>query len=367
MKPKQTLTAAVMIALVLATSRCGKDEGPTQTPPPPVVTDIDTIPPGTIGDLVAKFPSPYAVFLVWAAPGDDDDRGTAASYDIRYHLEEIDETNWDAAQRFVWDTPPKPAGNPETVRVTSLDPVTTYYFAIKATDDESNTSGVSNCAYSTTLQEVTPPGFVADLEAVAVGEHDIRLTWTAPGDDGDEGTASQYDVRYAEIPITPENWESALSVSASLTPGPAGEPESLLVSGFNSATNYYFALRTADEVPNWSGLSNVAFALGYSVYLTISQENVEIGDEINIIYRAPGAQTISILLNQYAATNCDPGVPWTKDMILPDVNQPAGIYEITYDFSTSPGQYLPAATYWVTLCWSYNMKATKTVLLTVPE
>jgi hypothetical protein len=38
----------------------------------------------------------------------------------------------------------------------------------------------------------------------------------------------------------------------------AGSSETLTVTGLSPDTTYYFAMKTADEVPNWSGLSNVA-------------------------------------------------------------------------------------------------------------
>ncbi len=72
------------------------------------------------------------------------------------------------------------------------------------------------------------------------------------------GTASQYDIRYSTSNITMANWGTATQVTNEPSPHPAGTPESLTVANLNLNTTYYFAIRTADEVPNWSGLSNVA-------------------------------------------------------------------------------------------------------------
>jgi chitodextrinase len=41
------------------------------------------------------------------------------------------------------------------------------------------------------------------------------------------------------------------------TPGAPGAKQSVTVTGLLANTTYYFAIKTADEVPNWSGLSNV--------------------------------------------------------------------------------------------------------------
>jgi hypothetical protein len=86
----------------------------------------------------------------------------------------------------------------------------------------------------------------------------VTLTWTAPGDDGDFGRASQYDIRYSKTYLHEENWDSATKVVAPPMPGPAGSLESFTIGGLQAGVTYYFAIRTADERPNWSGMSNVA-------------------------------------------------------------------------------------------------------------
>jgi hypothetical protein len=53
--------------------------------------------------------------------------------------------------------------------------------------------------------DTTPPGDVADLHVVAVDGTVVTVAWTAPGDDGDAGTAAEYDIRYATDPITAGN------------------------------------------------------------------------------------------------------------------------------------------------------------------
>ncbi len=96
-------------------------------------------------------------------------------------------------------------------------------------------------------------GLVAQAPS-AVG---VTLTWTAPGDDGDQGTAAQYDVRYSTSTITETNWDQATEAIGEPSPQAAGSSESFEVTGLEPNTTYYFALKAADEVPNWSALSNV--------------------------------------------------------------------------------------------------------------
>jgi len=89
----------------------------------------------------------------------------------------------------------------------------------------------------------------------------VTLTWTAPGDDGNTGTASSYEMRYSENPVgadTASWWASATSVGAMPPPLRAGSRESFIVAGLPTASTFYFAIRTSDEVPNVSGFSNIA-------------------------------------------------------------------------------------------------------------
>lgn len=86
----------------------------------------------------------------------------------------------------------------------------------------------------------------------------ITLNWTAPGDDGDIGTATLYDIRYSTNPINDANWGMATQVNGEPNPKPPGEVESFTVGNLNPNTTYYFAVKAADEMMNWSSLSNIA-------------------------------------------------------------------------------------------------------------
>jgi len=87
----------------------------------------------------------------------------------------------------------------------------------------------------------------------------VTLNWTTPGDDSLSGTASQFDIRYSTSPITAANFGSATRWTTGV-PAPAapGTPQSVVVSGLLASTTYWFAMKTADDVPNWSLISNVA-------------------------------------------------------------------------------------------------------------
>lgn len=222
-----------------------------------VTTLTEDTPPARIAGLSIDSKTLNSVTLNWTAPGADDDVGTASVYDIRYSTSLITDANWDGATQVTGEPSPQVAGSDESFAVTGLSSSTQYYFAIKAADDTPNWSPLSNIVSTTTDAESIAPSSVANLNVQSVTGTTVVLTWTAPGDDANSGTASQYDIRYSLSPITVASWDAATQVAGEPSPQVAGTGETFTVTGLNSDTQYYFAIKTADEVPNWSGLSNV--------------------------------------------------------------------------------------------------------------
>lgn len=83
------------------------------------------------------------------------------------------------------------------------------------------------------------------------------LTWTAPGDDGIDGTAMEYDLRYRETSfITEVDWETAKRVEDPPVPETCGTVQSDTITNLEDSS-YYFAIKTSDEAGNWSDISNI--------------------------------------------------------------------------------------------------------------
>jgi Tol biopolymer transport system component len=219
----------------------------------------DTIAPSSVLDLVARDPGPARATLSWTAPGDDGTMGQAAAYDIRYSTVAITDETWNDATEALNELAPSEAGTTETFTLTTLNPETTYYFAVKVTDDAGNVSTLSNVVSLATTGDPIPPGAVTDLRAVSATTRRASFVWTAPGSDGaGEGQAAAYDLRRSLTPITDETWEDATPVSGMPAPGLPGTQEFFVVAGLESAMAYEFALRTRDEAGNESELSNSA-------------------------------------------------------------------------------------------------------------
>ena len=93
--------------------------------------------------------------------------------------------------------------------------------------------------------------------AQTVTWNSVQLSWTTPGDDSLTGTAAQFDLRYSTSAITASNFASATRWNGTPVPGTSGTRQSTTVTGLVPNTTYWFAIKTGDEVPNWSGISNI--------------------------------------------------------------------------------------------------------------
>ena len=129
----------------------------------------------------------------------------------------------------------------------------------KLDGDNNGTPGGNFYFYfmTTLAPDTIPPSAVNNLNIIQIGSDYVKLRWTAPGDDGNSGRASYYDIRYANFAITEANFYSANECIGEPLPSNPGQLDSFTVMGLSPATHYYFALKTADEDSNWSGISNV--------------------------------------------------------------------------------------------------------------
>ena len=126
-----------------------------------------------------------------------------------------------------------------------------------------------------------PPATVNSLSVVSVAPYSIKLKWIAPGNDGNIGTATRYDIRFSLSPITNEmQWADSNLVYTPPKPKASGSTEIVTVNGLLPLTTYYFALKTADKVFNWSGLSNCVKATTSVGYLEWEEDEEDEEDEL---------------------------------------------------------------------------------------
>jgi len=241
---------------------------------PATIIVNDTNGPATTTDLVASNADLNSIKLTWTSGGDDGGKyvnvGTPNFYDIRYSTSNITNANWSAATAITGEPSPQAAGTSQTMTVTGLTSNTTYYFAMKSSDEVPNESALSNVTSLATTAvpaapapiargqfDSTPPSDIRDLRIDMTSTSSVSFSWSATGDDGSDGAAEAYDMRYAEVTIGIGNWPFITQVIGEPKPKGSGAKESIVISNLISSTLYYFALSSFDEIGNTSGLSNI--------------------------------------------------------------------------------------------------------------
>ena len=160
--------------------------------------------------------------------------------------------------------------------------------------------------------------FVALAVPRTAGAADVVLHWTAPGDDGNVGTASMYEIHWSLQPLAgpasadSADWWNNLStqVPGSIpAPRVAGTRETFTVTGVDSGTIYYYMMRTRDDAQNWSGYSNFVAKVG-----GVNPTNVESADMIGY----PNPATDHVTFRFQAGTKS--GSPGPARLTIYDLN-----------------------------------------------
>ncbi|XP_042540652.1 calcium-activated chloride channel regulator 2 [Dipodomys spectabilis] len=134
--------------------------------------------------------------------------------------------------------------------------------------------------------DMFPPCRIIDLEAVEV-EEEVALSWTAPGEDFDQGQATSYEIKMSRrLHNIRDDFTNAILVNTSkLNPQPAGTTETftfspkLFTNGFEHKADgktqenhrIYIAIRAIDQNSLKSAVSNIA-----QVSLFIPQDSVPV-------------------------------------------------------------------------------------------
>ncbi len=132
---------------------------------------------------------------------------------------------------------------------TGLQEETTCYFKIRAFDEVSYFSDFSSIVSGTTM-DITPPSAPTSLICSKIGGRFIRLSWSA---------SISIDVKGYEIYINDTGSNVNYHYSTKTTNNYFNH------TGLAEETTYYFQIRTFDEVPLFSGFSNVVFATTFDV------------------------------------------------------------------------------------------------------
>ena len=174
----------------------------------------------------------------------------------------------------------------ETVNLTvnSLTPDTTYYFAVKAEDEFGNESSFDtktqalNQTYARAGLDSTVPGSILNLTALTGdNEGEVKLAWTAPGDDGTTGqltpdlppnfTPYVYEMKASAVDPAlvggVANWWSfaaavkTVQISTAQIPG---TEQTAVVTGLTPGAVLWFGIKAYDDGGNWAVTLNVSSA-----------------------------------------------------------------------------------------------------------
>jgi hypothetical protein len=120
--------------------------------------------------------------------------------------------------------------------------------------------GCDDYLWSKPRADRKPPAAIKDLKAEPLGDGKVKLTWTAPKDQGTG--AAVYQLKYDDLPIAERakggsvNFWAALNVAGEPKPQAAGAAETFTASGVKPGT-VYFAIKSRDKLNNESAISNV--------------------------------------------------------------------------------------------------------------
>jgi flagellar hook capping protein FlgD/fibronectin type III domain protein len=186
----------------------------------------------------------------------------------------------------------------------------------------------------------TPP----PARAQGAGADSVTLSWTAPGDDGNTGTAQSYDVRMSQATITETNWSSASSVSGAPVPLPAGTHQSMVVRGLTNGVTYYFAIKARDDAGNVAPISNVArwdwnldtappqAPTGVSASVVNGGSSVQLRWNANV---EPDLASYTVYRRTEAGGTFDPIATSLTSTSYADNALPAGVQSVWYQISAT--------------------------------
>ncbi|MCX6271716.1 MAG: hypothetical protein NTU44_10945, partial [Bacteroidetes bacterium] len=110
--------------------------------------------------------------------------------------------------------------------------------------------------------DIISPGTITDLRVEYTGDNQLKLKWTATGNDDTTGKAYKYDIRYAFSTINNDtNYLTSNRILQYPYPALPGETDSLVLafdtlSGIQAHDTLWFAVKAEDENQNRSALGN---------------------------------------------------------------------------------------------------------------
>jgi len=156
---------------------------------------IDAVAPAAVDDLSVLAVGEHDARLRWTATGDDELDGACYCYEARYNTLAITEANWQDAIELTGEPDGWTAGTVQTWWLPpEFDPNTSYYVALRVSDERCNSSAMSNVVQFTTAGP--HPGNVAPTAAagadVPTGTTPLTVQFSSAGSGDTDGTIVLY-------------------------------------------------------------------------------------------------------------------------------------------------------------------------------
>jgi len=159
-----------------------------------------------IADLAISGTSQNSVTFAWTVPVDDGLAGKPGRYDIRYATTPLTDVNYDTATQVQGEPVAGDFGDAQSFTITDLNPGTTYYIAIKTSNDTgSTTSPLSNVISGTTAAIGNSAPVLAPIGDKSIEEEE-PLAFVISATDADAGDTLIYS---ATNTPTGANWVPA--------------------------------------------------------------------------------------------------------------------------------------------------------------
>jgi hypothetical protein len=214
----------------------------------------DRVRPAMVTALTAQALGTTAVEVRYVTTGDDSLAGAATRAILRRAPFPLDDSNWPQGIP-VPAPPPRAPGGTDTVRVEPLPEGSTWWFAVRMVDDVGHVGAVSP-SDSAALPGLAPAA-ITDLRALAVTETTVVLTWSATGEDGDQGRPRAYQVSGSTQPLDAGNVDAAPLQVRRPAFHDAGIGETTLVVPLTPGRRWQFAVRGIDRTEARGPISNV--------------------------------------------------------------------------------------------------------------
>ncbi len=267
----------------------------------------DTTAPVFSGLVVATAVSATRVDLLWGAANDDTTPANQIVYDVF-------QSTVSGGQTFGAPTYSTPAGA-TGLQVTGLTPQTTYHFVVRARDAAGNadTNTQERSATTPAASDTTAPTFAGLVEAAAVSDTQILLTWAAASDNETLSDDLVYHVYRSTV-------SGSYNFSAPTFTTAPGET-STTIGSLTPSSTHYFIVRAEDAAgnvdtntversattlsgpdttpPNFTGVISATALSSSTIQLSwnAAVDNVTpAGSIVYDIYRAtnPGAQNFAV-------------------------------------------------------------------------